>query len=153
MVCLAVFVAQMSSDVISKVVGVYFVLSAFGESKGVALAVHGYKADRDRANSHLSIRARCRRHVCHPLVSIFLIACAVKTSRLTQNHIYRGMMLDKNPTVARYIWKDVIGALVGNIVGAWMIGLSLWWIYLFHVSRHSISATNSFDLIFACFAT
>jgi formate/nitrite transporter FocA (FNT family) len=32
MVCLAVFVAQMSSDLVGKVFGIYFVLSAFGES-------------------------------------------------------------------------------------------------------------------------
>lgn len=44
------------------------------------------------------------------------------------------MMLRKNPSVAVYIWKDVLGALIGNIVGGWLIGLSLYWFYLHNVS-------------------
>jgi formate/nitrite transporter FocA (FNT family) len=41
MVCLAVFVAQMSSDLVGKVFGIYFVLSAFGELLEVFRAERG----------------------------------------------------------------------------------------------------------------
>jgi formate/nitrite transporter FocA (FNT family) len=51
------------------------------------------------------------------------------------------MMLDKNPTVAVYIWKDVLGALIGNIVGGFLIGLSLYWMYLHNVSDGRVAMT------------
>ena len=30
--------------------------------------------------------------------------------------------------------RDILGALIGNIVGGWLIGISLYWFYLHHVS-------------------
>ncbi|GHJ84805.1 hypothetical protein NliqN6_1207 [Naganishia liquefaciens] len=41
-----------------------------------------------------------------------------------------GMLLGAGPSVGKYIWLDVIGALVGNIVGGSLVALSLYWIYL-----------------------
>ncbi|KAI5454280.1 hypothetical protein NCC49_004340 [Naganishia albida] len=87
MVCLAVYVATQAADVISKVVGVYFVLSAF--------VVIQYE---------------------HVVADMFTIPM--------------GMMLGAGPSVGKYIWLDVIGALVGNIVGATLLSLSLYWMYL-----------------------
>jgi len=89
MVCLAVFVAQMSSDLVGKVFGIYFVLSAFVVSQFE-----------------------------HVVADMFVIPL--------------GMMLNKSPSVAVYIWKDILGALIGNIVGGWLIGISLYWFYLHH---------------------
>lgn len=69
MVCLAVFVAQMSSDLVGKVFGIYFVLSAFGESlRGFQLRERGglELTCGTPPGSRLSIRARRRRHVRHP---------------------------------------------------------------------------------------
>ena len=40
------------------------------------------------------------------------------------------MLLGAGPSVGKYIWLDVIGALVGNIVGGSLVALSLYWIYL-----------------------
>ncbi|KAJ9110019.1 hypothetical protein QFC20_003093 [Naganishia adeliensis] len=87
MVCLAVYVATQAADVISKVVGVYFVLSAF-----VVLQFE------------------------HVVADMFTIPM--------------GMMLGAGPSVGKYIWLDLIGALVGNIVGATLLSISLYWMYL-----------------------
>lgn len=40
------------------------------------------------------------------------------------------MMLGAGPSVGKYIWLDLIGALVGNIVGATLLSISLYWMYL-----------------------
>lgn len=40
------------------------------------------------------------------------------------------MLLGAGPSVGKYIWLDLIGALVGNIVGGSLVALSLYWIYL-----------------------
>ncbi|KAJ9114987.1 hypothetical protein QFC22_005315 [Naganishia vaughanmartiniae] len=44
--------------------------------------------------------------------------------------VCKGMMLGGGPSIGKYIWLDLIGALVGNIVGATILSLSLYWIYL-----------------------
>ncbi|KAJ9124889.1 hypothetical protein QFC24_002818 [Naganishia onofrii] len=87
MVCLSVWAATQAADVVSKVVSIYLVLSAF--------VVIQYE---------------------HVVADMFLIPM--------------GMMLGGGPSVGKYIWLDLIGALVGNIVGATLLAVSLYWIYL-----------------------
>lgn len=41
-----------------------------------------------------------------------------------------GIKLGANVSVARYIGTPLMASLIGNIVGAWALGLSLYWFYL-----------------------
>jgi formate/nitrite transporter FocA (FNT family) len=86
MVCLAVFVAQMSSDLVGKVFGIYFVLSAFGES------LRGFQLG-ERGGLELTCDTPCIvvSQFEHVVADMFVIPL--------------GMMLNKSPSVAVYIWK------------------------------------------------
>lgn len=44
-------------------------------------------------------------------------------------------MLGGGPSIGRYIGTDIMGALVGNIVGAWLLGVSFYWFYLHEVCK------------------
>lgn len=68
-VCLSVFVASSASDIVSKIVGIYVVLSAFGKRNSLDHSDGEYSPTLPCVNSRHPIRARCRGHVHHPHVS------------------------------------------------------------------------------------
>jgi formate/nitrite transporter FocA (FNT family) len=88
MVCLAVFVAQMSSDLVGKVFGIYFVLSAFGESFDFESFEERYSRSDELTWGTPRIVVSQFEHV---IADMFVIPL--------------GMMLNKSPSVAVYIWK------------------------------------------------
>lgn len=47
----------------------------------------------------------------------------------------RGYTTTQSDDSGLFCCRDIIGALIGNIVGGWLIGLSLYWIYLHKVGR------------------
>lgn len=51
-------------------------------------------------------------------------------------------MLGGGPSIGRYIGTDIMGALIGNIVGAWLLGVSFWWFYLHNVSIRSTALSS-----------
>lgn len=108
MVCMSVYLASMASDLFGKVVGVWIPLSTF-----VVLQYEHVVADMFTVCPlHLRISHRSPNLCAHRQIPMAIILDA------------------PGITPGFYIWKTMISALVGNLIGAFLLSISLYWFYL-----------------------
>jgi len=88
MVCMAVYLAAMGSDLFSKVVGIWIPLGTF--------VVLQYE---------------------HVVADMFTLPLGISLGA-------------DGVSVGLYIWKTLIGAFLGNLLGALLLGTTLYWLYL-----------------------